>query len=58
MYSADEYRQLVLAAERNMKPEQYVEMLEDLEFHGVLSNYHDIDIFRCLPEPDDSDDAE
>lgn len=58
VYSADEYRQLVLAAERNMTPQQYIEMLEDLEFHGVLSNYHDIDAFRSPPEPDDSDDAE
>jgi hypothetical protein len=50
VYSADEYRQLVLAAERNMLSEQYIEMLEDLEFHGGLSSYHHLEAFRCLPD--------
>lgn len=56
LYSADEYRQLVLAAGRNMTPAQYEEMMEDLRFHGVLSSYHDLNGFRL--RSDDNNDAE
>ncbi len=37
LYSADEYRQLILAAKPRMTSQEYIDMLEDLKNHGVLS---------------------
>ncbi|SHO52999.1 hypothetical protein [Desulfopila aestuarii] len=45
LYSADEYRQLIFGATRNMKPEEYSALVQDLEDHGVLSHYHKLSAF-------------